>query len=316
MKQRIRATGLAVLLFSGMILAQTQTAKPANKVVAVVNGVQIHQSDIDGILKAAGPVPVALPEAQRRQRQMEALRMMIEDVLMKQFLEKNTKPVSPQEIERKFAEMAAGLKEQGKSIEEFCQDTAQTVEQLKASIGDHLRWNAYAQTAISEAQVQEYYKKNKDFFDGVTVRASHIVIRLPANSTEADRAKAKATLSQIRQRLLTDPKCDFADMARKYSQDPMASKGGDLGWIPRKWFDETFSEAAFALQVGQLSDVVVTDFGMHLIKVTDRKPGRPSEYEKIKEGVREFCAEELRREIVSKMYTDAVKEGRLKIELH
>lgn len=312
MRQRIWIAGLAALLFGGLALAQQPKA---DKAVATINGVPIKQSELEGVLKAAGPVPVALPEAQRRQRQMEALRMMIEEVLMKQFLEKSTRPVAPQEIDRKLTEMRAGLKEQGKSVEEFCQETSQSIDQLKASIGDHLRWNAYAASQVSDAQVEAYYKENKDFFDGVTVRASHIVLRLPSSATETEKAKAHATLSQLRQKLLADPKCDFADMAKQYSQDPMATKGGDLGYIPRKWFDEAFSKAAFALPVGQLSGVVTTDFGMHLIKVTDRKPGRASEFAKIKEGVREFCSEELRREIVAKMYQEAVKEGKLKVEL-
>jgi peptidyl-prolyl cis-trans isomerase C len=313
MRQRTFTAGLAALLAGGLALAQ-QPPKP-DKVVATINGVAIMQSELDGVLKAAGPAPVALPEAQKRQRQMEALRMMMEDVLMRQFLEKNTRPVAPAEIDRKLNEMRAALKEQSKTVEEFLQETSQTLDQLKANISDHLRWNAYAAAHVSDAQVEAYYKENKDFFDGVTVRVSHIVIRLPAAATEAEKVKAHATLSRIRQQLLTDPKCDFADMAKQYSQDPMAAKGGDLGYIPRKWFDEAFSKAAFALPVGQVSDVVTTDFGLHLIKVTDRKPGRASEFAKIKEGVREFCSEELRREIISKMYNDVVREGKLKVEL-
>lgn len=314
MIRRIWAGGLTLLFCAGLVLGQN-VARQANKVVASVNGVQILQSELEAVLKSAGPVPVHLPEAQRRQRQMEALGMMVENILMRQFLEKNTRPVAADEIDRRITEMRNGLKEQGKSLEEFCQETNQTLEQLRTNIGEHLRWNAYARAQITDPQVETYYKENKDFFDGVTVRCSHIVLRLPNNGTEADRQKARATLEAIRQKLATDPRADFAEYAKQYSQDPMASKGGDLGFIPRKWFDEAFSRAAFALQVGQISGVVETDFGLHLIKVTDRKPGRPSDFPKIKEAVREFCSEELRQGIMQKMRQEMVKEGRLKIEL-
>ncbi|MFO0877308.1 MAG: peptidylprolyl isomerase [Gemmataceae bacterium] len=314
MIRRIWAGGLTALFCASLVLGQS-TARSANKVVALVNGVKIHQTELEAVLKMAGPVPVHLPEAQRRQRQMEALGMMIENILMRQFLEKNTKPVSPEEVERRITEMRGGLKEQGKSLDEFCQETNQTMEQLRTSISEHLRWGTFARANITDQQVEAYYKENKDFFDGVTVRCSHIVMRLPGNATEADRQKARSTLEAIRTRLATDPKSDFAEMAKQYSQDPMASKGGDLGFIPRKWFDEAFSRAAFALPVGQVSGVVETDFGLHLIKVTDRKPGRPSEFPKIKEAVREFCSEEMRQAIMQKMRQEMVKEGRLKVEL-
>ncbi|MFM7150419.1 MAG: peptidylprolyl isomerase [Gemmataceae bacterium] len=305
MKQRFWIACGAGLLLVSMSLAQTAATRQAAKAVAVVNGVQISQGELDAVLKVAGPVAVHLPEAQRKQRQMECVAMLIDNVLMRQFLEKNTNPVAPAEIERRVAEMRTGLKEQGKSIEEFCQDTNQTIDQLRASISDYLRWNAYSAQHLRDAEVDNYYKENKDFFDGVTVRASHIVFRMLPNATEEDKAKARGTLQQIRQKLVSDPMADFGAYAKAYSQDPVASKGGDLGWIPRKWFDEAFSKAAFSLPVGQVSDVVQTEFGMHLIKVTERKAGKPSDYAKIKDAVREFCMEDMRQQILARLRKDA-----------
>lgn len=310
MKQRIGTACLGVFLLASITLGQTATPS-GTKVVACVNGVNITLAELEAVLKTGDPTPIHLPEAQRRQRQMEALAMLIDNVLMRQFLEKYSKPVSAEEVDRKLREMRAGLAEQGKSLEEFCQETNQSLSQLKSSIADHLRWNAFAAANISDGMVEKYYSDNKDFFDGVTVRASHIVLRLSTNATETEKARAREKLTEIRQKLISDPKSDFAEMAKQYSQDPMASKGGDLGWIPRKWFDESFSRAAFALPVGQISDIVQTDYGMHLIKVTDRKPGRPSEFAKIKEGVREFCAEDMRQQLLSR----ARKEAKITIDL-
>jgi len=288
-----------------MSLAQTAATRQAAKAVAVVNGVQISQGELDAVLKVAGPVAVHLPEAQRKQRQMECVAMLIDNVLMRQFLEKSTNPVAPAEIERRIVEMRTGLKEQGKSIEEFCQDTNQSIDQLRSSISDYLRWNAYSAQHLRDADVDNYYKENKDFFDGVTVRASHIVFRMLPNATEEEKAKARGTLQQIRQKLVSDPMADFGAYAKAYSQDPVASKGGDLGWIPRKWFDEAFSRAAFSLAVGQVSDVVQTEFGLHLIKVTERKAGKASDYAKIKDAVCEFCMEDMRQQILARLRKDA-----------
>src|SRR5262249_50312963 len=84
------------------------------------------------------------------------------------------------------------------------------------------------------------------------------------------------------------------------SQDPRAADGGDLGFFLRKGdFDEAFLRAAFALPVGQVSDVVQTDYGLHLIQVTERKPGKETKFADLKEAAREFCAEELRQQILA-----------------
>src|ERR1700730_15290926 len=163
-------------LAGALLLAAAALAQPAaGKAVAVVNDVAISAVDLKKVLEMAGPMPVHLPEAQRRMRQMEGLAMLIDNVLMRQFLEKQARPVAQEEVARRLNEMAGGLKEQGKSLEEFCHDTNQTPEQLKASVAEHLRWNAYVTANVSEAALEAYYKENKDFLDGVTVAARHIV---------------------------------------------------------------------------------------------------------------------------------------------
>jgi peptidyl-prolyl cis-trans isomerase C len=297
----LAAAGTAILgTWTGSATAQSPAALPAN-VVAVVNGATITRAELDAVLKMSGPSAVVQTEAQRKQRQMEVLSMLIDNLLMRQFLEKHTSPIAPAEVARRLAEMENGLKSQGKSLPEFCHDTNQTMDQLRASIVDHMRWSAYAQQHITEVVTARYHQDHKDFFDKVTVKASHIVLRVPPGTSAAEKQKAQQKLLEIRAKLLTDPKTDFAEMARLHSHDPQASKGGDLGWFPRKWvFDESFSRATFALQPGQISNVVETDYGLHLIKVAERKPGEPSEYAKIKEAVREFCAEDVRQQILTR----------------
>jgi parvulin-like peptidyl-prolyl isomerase len=315
--KRIWKTGLGLVLCAGIGVAQPPGPTPTStpKPVATVNGVAISAAELESLLKAAGPVAVHPPEAQRRQRQMEALGMLIDNVLLRHFLDKETRPVAVEEVNRRIEEMQAGLKKQGKSLDEFCQDTNQTMEQLRGNIADHLRWTAYLNGRLTEQAVEAYYKENKDFFDEVTIRVSHIVIRLTASATDADRTKAREALAKVRQQILSDPKADFDELAKVYSHDPQAKKGADLGWIPRKWFDEAFSRAAFALPVGQVSDIVQTDFGMHLIKVTDRKPGKSSDFAKIKEAVREVCSEDMRQEILSRLRKEASQAGKIVIDL-
>jgi len=95
---------------------------------------------------------------------------------------------------------------------------------------------------------------------------------------------------------------EFAVAARKHSQCPSALEGGSLGFLPRKNgpMDEAFSKAAFALKPGETSPVVESEMGLHLIRVTERKPGKPSEYAKRMDEVREAYADERRPILVAK----------------
>jgi peptidyl-prolyl cis-trans isomerase C len=153
--------------------------------------------------------------------------------------------------------------------------------------------------------VQRYFTENKDFFDGVAVRASHIVTRTPPGTSDGERQAARVRLLALRQEILAGT-LDFAAAAAKHSQCTSAQQGGDVGFFPRKGVvDEPIARAAFALPVGHISDVVQTDYGMHLIKVTERKPGQPADFLKVKEDVRAMCAEELRQSLLAELRKSA-----------
>ncbi len=304
----IRRTGQAIVAVAmlascaGLALGQMPVSGRAGqaKVAAVVNGTVISMAELEAVVQTSGPLPASLPESQRRLCYMQALGMLIDNTLMRQFLQKNVPPANPAEVQKRLADLEAGLKEQHKTMAEFLHDSHHTLDQLKAEIGEYLAWMTYTTQKVTDADVERYYRENKDVFDKVTVRASHIMLHLPPGASAADKAKARSTLQQIRAKLLSDPHADFAAMAKQYSQDPQAQQGGDLGWFPRKWvFEENFAKAAFALQVGQISDVVETDIGMHIIKVTDRKPGEKSDFAKIKSAVRDFYLEDLRQQILA-----------------
>jgi peptidyl-prolyl cis-trans isomerase C len=229
---------------------------------------------------------------------------------MHQFLVKNTTPPPAAEIDQKLAEMEKALKDQKKTLAEVCTQMHLTPAKLRDDVADHLRWAAYVRTKVSDATLQQYFQEYKDFFDRVLVRCSHIVLRLPPGSPESEKAAAKAKLEDMRAQIAAN-KLDFAEAAKKFSQCPTAVHGGDLGFIPRKGVpDDGFAKAAFALQPGQVSEVVQTDYGYHLIKVTERKPGQPQEFDKIKEQVRQVYAEEMAVRLVGEQHKAA------KVEVH
>ncbi len=290
------AAGLAML--AGAALAQAPAAQ--EKPAALVNGTAISMADVDALLKQGGPTATPLTELQKRQMRMEAVSMLIDDALLQQFLSKNSPPVDQAQVNEQIGKLQNSLKMQGKTLQDFYKESGQTAEQLRQNVSTMIQWAGYVKAHLSDADIRHYYDENRDFFDRIAVRASHIVLRVPQGASATERQAVRARLRALRQEILAG-KISFADAARKYSQCSSAPGGGDIGYFPRKLaVEESFSKAAFALKPNEISDVVETDYGMHLIMVTDRKqPETPSVYEKVKEEVRELCIEEMRMSILA-----------------
>ncbi len=289
------ALGALAILRTGLD-AQTGTApKPA----AVVNGEPIPAAEVEAVLKLQGPSPTPLSEAQKKEMRQEVLSLLIDDLLMQQFLRRHGPQADPAEVNKRLAELESSLKTQGKTMAGFCKETNQTEAQVRANMVHMLQWAGYVRQRVTDEAVKKYYEENKEFFDKVTVRASHIVLRVPTTADDSERRVARDRLLALRQEIAAG-KLDFAEAARKHSQCPSAPNGGDIGLFPRKFVvEEPFAKAAFAMKVGDLSDIVQTDYGLHLIKVTERTAGTPSAFDKMKESAREFCVEELRQQVLA-----------------
>ncbi len=280
-------------------------AVPANKIVATVNGESITYGQLQPIFKQAGPLPANLPEANRREIYREALGTLIDDLLINQFIRKVAPPASAADVNKQMGELVAGLKKQNKTLADLCKESQQSEAEIRDDVAHDLQWNAYVDKRVSEADLQKYYTEYKDFFDKVAVRASHIFIRLSSATTEIEKTAARTKLEQLRAQVLAGT-LDFAAAAKAHSQCPSAPNGGDIGTFPRKFVvDENFARVAFAMKPGEISNVVESGFGLHLIKVTERKAGQPSDYSKIKGEVREFYMEDLKQGLLNRMRKDA-----------
>jgi parvulin-like peptidyl-prolyl isomerase len=283
----------------------------SSKPIAVVNGEAIPRSELDAVLKLRPQAVIPLTSAQQRQMYEQVVALLVDEVLLRQFLAKHTPPADPARVEQQFSALVEALKAQGKSVADYCKESQQTERQVRANIDHMLRWNAHVAKTVTEAELQKYYSETKDFFDKVTVRCSHIVVRVPPEAKPAERADSERRLRELRGQIVAG-KTTFAEAAKNYSHCPSAPKGGDLGYIFRKWMvEEPFARAAFALKVNEISDVVTTDFGLHLVLVTDRKPPEPSEFAKVKDEVRDCYTEEMRLKVI----TDLRKTAKIEMNL-
>jgi peptidyl-prolyl cis-trans isomerase C len=137
------------------------------------------------------------------------------------------------------------------------------------------------------------------------VRASHILIKVEPQADESQKAAARKKIQKIQQRLQKGE--DFAALAEEFSQCPSSAKGGDLGYFRRGQMVKPFEEAAFALKPGEVSDVVETKFGYHLIKVIEKKSETTIAFEDIKDRLEQYLKQEKVQKEVS-LYAQKLKE--------
>jgi peptidyl-prolyl cis-trans isomerase D len=156
-----------------------------------------------------------------------------------------------------------------------------------------------ARATVSEADMRDYYEKNKARWAGVEQRrASHILVTVGKDGSAPDKASARKIAEDLLRQVRAKP-ADFARLAREKSKDPgSADKGGDLGWFGRAMMTKPFEDAAFALKEGQISDVVETDFGFHIIQVTGVKGTETKPFEE----VRATIDAEMRKQAAQKTY--------------
>lgn len=139
---------------------------------------------------------------------------------------------------------------------------------------------------IAEADLRAYYDQNVQQLSGKEERrASHILITAPKDAPAKEREAARAKAQQLLQAVKAAP-ATFAEVAKKNSQDPgSAAKGGDLDFFARGAMVKPFEEAAFSMKKGEISDVVESDFGYHIILLTDIKTPKPRSFEELRASI-------------------------------
>ncbi|MDR5833840.1 SurA N-terminal domain-containing protein [Caballeronia sp. LZ034LL] len=166
----------------------------------------------------------------------------------------------------------------------------------------------------SDADLKKYYDDNiQRYRTEAQVRASHILINAPKDASAADKAKAKQKAEALLAQVKAHPD-QFAQIAQKNSEDPgSANKGGDLGYFARGQIagGKDFDDAAFSLKKGEVSNIVESDFGYHIIQATDVKPAVTKPFDEVKDALaKDYAAQQGAKGFAddSQGFTDLVYE--------
>ncbi|MBS6063298.1 peptidylprolyl isomerase [Criibacterium bergeronii] len=166
------------------------------------------------------------------------------------------------------------------------------LEQMKENFINQYAINKIMQEAtVTDEEVEKFYKDNEEEFgESNMVKASHILVE--------DLEEAKKIKSEL------DDGADFADLAQEYSSCPSKDKGGDLGFFGKGAMVKEFEDAAFAMEVGEISEPVKTQFGYHIIKVTDKKVEPKQELKAIMERLKQSLTKRKQQEVYVKKIND------------
>lgn len=158
---------------------------------------------------------------------------------------------------------------------------------------------------VSEAELKSYFDQNQTTLAGKEERrASHILITAGKEVSQADRNKAKEKILEIQDSLRKKPD-QFAELAKKFSQDPgSAPKGGDLDFFAKGAMVKPFEEAAFALKKGEISEIIETEFGYHIIRVTDIKAAPQANFLQLRANLET----DLKKEMARKKYAELAEQ--------
>jgi parvulin-like peptidyl-prolyl isomerase len=295
MMKRIKTvlTGVA----AAALLSLSAQAGVADRIVAVVNDEVITLSELNGAFDPYRAKLEAAYEGQEREKALTEARgallnRMIDALLMQQESRKTGIVVREEEVADAIKDLLA---RSNISQEDFRKGLAQegtTLSAYRKEIRDQLmrmrliRRDIKSRVAVTDEEIGEYYRKHREDYEGKeSVRIKQILLPLPKEEDPAVREKLRADAGEIHRRLMNGE--PFDQLSAKYSEGPAAATGGDIGYIERGMIIPEVEDVAFKLALQQISGVIESSIGFHIVQVIDRRGAGIKGIESVREEIRE-----------------------------
>lgn len=264
--------------------------------VASVNGTAISQELFDNALsyqkEIASMQGMSITDEQMAELKYELLQSLIGTELLYQESQKSGIKVDEKEVESTYqsnkqkakfttdAEFEEALKKSKKSMATYRAEIKQGL-----AIDHFVKGKFTEKTTVSDSEAKKYYNDNPSYFQQpAQVRISHIMIGVASSADQTKKDEAKKKIEQVLKRLKAGE--DFAAVAKEVSEDANSkNNGGDLNYFSKGQLPQSIENAAFALKTGDISDIVNSDSGYHIIKVTDKKDSTKIGYEDVKNDI-------------------------------
>ena len=310
LKKLTKASFILSLLLPLVFGSLSVHAMVLDKVAAKVNSEIITLSAIEERAELLRQKYVGAPISISEQDLLkDALNMIIEERLQIQEGKKYGFVVDEYAIDAAVEDIKKKNNLADGQLQEMLKREGRTLESYKNHIRDQILVSKITQfeignrVKVSEKSIIKYYKKNqKEFWEEGKVRTRHILFISERGSSENRRRaklrQAKKVLSEIRKG------SDFSKLAIKYSEDVSASSGGDVGFVKRGKMVREFEEVVFSLKPGQISDIVETEYGYHIIKVDEVLPGKTLTLKDVKNRIHKILSMQKQKQV----YDDWINE--------
>jgi len=273
------STLMTILLICITSAALSQTDNAPATTVATVDDILITEADIDLEIKRIVFQAKAMQRPIDESMMTQMREKVIDSLINRELLYKKSKAMGitmdATEIDNSIDQIKQRL-EPGQSFDNLLAEMGITMETMRTVVGQAsaiqklLEMEVYPQAKVSEKDIRIFFENNPQYFKiPEEVKASHILINVAQDASEEEKLAARKKIEDIQKKIEAGGDC--ADLARQYSEGPSKASGGDLGYFDRRKMVKPFADAAFALKPGEVSNIVETRFGFHLIKVYDKK---------------------------------------------
>jgi peptidyl-prolyl cis-trans isomerase C len=333
-RQTLRATGLllAVFLYCGAVsnAAETETKSVATKPagvatgqepVARVNGTVISALELKRASKVmmAGQRGAKITPDQQKEMDKQAVQQLISAELLYQASQKLEVKDLDKQIEAKLAQGKARFANEqdfAKAIKDLEMDEKDLRDYTRRDlmISNFVEKTIMPKVIVTEADAKKFYDENPDKFSkSESVKASHILLGVDPKATADEKKTAREKAEKLRKELTAG--ADFADLAKGNSTCPSSQQGGDLGFFGKGQMVPAFEKAAFALKPGEISDVVETQFGYHIIKLTEKKAAEKVDFKEAQPRIEDYLKNQKTGAAVNDYLVETRKTAKIELLL-
>lgn len=292
--------GMTVLLILNFAVSFAADELKESKVVAMVNGSAITRADLDMEINRLLPQELyhrsVTPEKQA-EIEKKAIENLINAELFSMEAKRQGLKIDNSEFKKRIDSIKSSYQTK-KAFEDALKKSGLTAsvfeEKVRKGMMVEKLIEKQVKVSLTDEELEDYYKKNTEKFkEPEAVRLRYIYIKI--NPSELDgKKKAKERAKEAYSRIKSDS--DFAQIAQTYSNDMSRIKGGDVGFVHRGTMPQEIEKVAFSLKVGQVSEILETDIGFHIIKVEEKRASRHVRFKEIKDKLRKELTESLQKE--------------------
>ena len=274
--------------------AAAPAAEPTNSIVLTIDGTAIMENDVrEMMISRYGRQLQQMPPEQLAMVQQQMQQMILTDLISKTLLlnaaVKEGYKATDEDVAKEVEEISKRIPE-GQSFEEFAKSAGVDIKRIKEQIADDTKIRKLIDVVTKdvekpgEEKVKKYYDEHPDeFSQKEMVAASHILLSTQEASDENAIAAVKAEADKLKEQLGKEDGKTFEELATAHSDCPSKAQGGSLGEFGRGQMVPEFEKAAFTQKIGEVGAPIKTQFGYHLIKVTDKKEAKTTPYAEVQE---------------------------------